>query len=175
MRLDGGTMVLVNLPELRSPFARAVVPVVAGMLLLAALAGFTWAMAAFISDGPAETSEPFARSEFPVGKVDPLAETVANDGPLLFPELGTVVGTRSIVVDHTGNVPTDGWRVYWAYPADREPDCVVTQVRGTREFTDCDGRTIDVSDLALPDRGVVPRVDNREDLVIDMRGADDGT
>jgi hypothetical protein len=68
-------------------------------------------------------------------------------------------------------VPTDGWRVYWAYPADRDPTCIVEQVEGTRQFTDCDGRTIDVSELAPPDEGVFPRVEDRTTLVIDLRGA----
>jgi hypothetical protein len=75
------------------------------------------------------------------------------------------------VVDHTGDVDADGWRIYWAYPADREPTCVVEQVVGTRSFVDCDGRTIGVEQLAPPDAGVFPRVDGRETLVIDLRNA----
>ena len=75
------------------------------------------------------------------------------------------------MVDHTGDVPADGWRIFWAYPADRDASCVVTQVRGTRQFTDCDGRTIDVTELAPPDAGVFPRVEDRTRLVLDLRGA----
>lgn len=159
------------LPELRSPVARAVVPVLAGALLLAAIAGFTWGVAAFISRGGAEGTERLAPSEFTVGPVESLAAAVAEGGPLLFPELGTAIGTRSIVVDHTGDDPADGWRVYWAYPADRDATCVVEQLEGTSDFVDCDGRTIGVADLSLPDAGVVPRVENRTTLVIDLRAA----
>jgi hypothetical protein len=146
--------------------------VVAGLVVLALLGLSTWAMAAYISSGDTETSERLAPSTFTVGGVENLAEIVADDGPLLFPELGTAIGTRSIVVDHTGDVPADGWRVYWAYPADREPTCVVEQVPGTSEFVDCDGRTLDVSQLSPPDEGVFPRVDDRTTLVIDLRGAE---
>jgi hypothetical protein len=149
-------------------------PVLGGLAVLALLAGFTWGVAAYISRGGAETSERLAPSTFTIGNVDALAETVAEEGPLLFPELGTAIGTRSIVVDHTGDVAADGWRVYWAYPADRDPACVVEQVPRTSEFVDCDGRTIDVSELAPPDEGVFPRVQDRTTLIIDLRGATSG-
>jgi hypothetical protein len=147
------------------------VPVLGGALVLALIGLFTWAMAAWISSSDAGTSERLAPSTFTIGNVETLAATVADEGPLLFPELGTAIGTRSIVVDHEGDVPADGWRVYWAYPADRESTCVVEQVVGTRTFRDCDGRTIDVEELSPPDRGVFPRVDDRTTLVIDLRGA----
>ena len=151
-------------------------PVLGGLLVLAAIAGFTWAVAAFISGGGGETTERLAPSTFTIGNVENLAESIAEDGPLFFPELGTAIGTRSIVVDHTGSVATDGWRVYWAYPADRAPTCVVEQVAGTSEFVDCDGRTVDVSELSPPDEGVFPRVQDRTTLIVDLRGAqtDDG-
>lgn len=152
-------------------------PVVGGLVVLAAIAGFTWAIAAFISGGGGETTERLAPSTFTIGNVENLAESIDDDGPLFFPELGTSIGTRSIVVDHTGDVAADGWRVYWAYPADREPTCVVEQVVGTAEFVDCEGRTIDVSELSPPDEGVFPRVQDRTTLIVDLRGAerdDDG-
>ncbi|HWL41736.1 MAG TPA: hypothetical protein VNQ73_02245 [Ilumatobacter sp.] len=158
-------------PELRSPVARAVVPVLGGLALLAALAGFTWAIASWISGGGGTTSDRLAPSVWTVGQVESLSESIAEDGPLYFPELGTAIGERSIVVDHTGDIPADGWRIYWAYPADRDATCTVTQVVGTRQFTDCDGRTLDVGQLAPPDAGVFPRVEDRRTLVLDLRGA----
>ena len=161
----------VPVAELRSPFARAVLPVLGGMAVLALIALFTWAMAAYISGGGGQGSERLAPSTFTVGNVEGLSESIAEDGPLFFPELGTAIGSRSIVVDHTGDDPTDGWRVYWAYPADRDASCVVEQVPGTTDFLDCDGRTIDVSQLSPPDPGVFPIVDGGETLVIDVRGA----
>jgi hypothetical protein len=163
----------VPLPELRSPVARAVVPVLAGIALFALLGGFTWAIAAWISGGGGDSSERLAPSVWTVGQVEGLAETIAEEGPLLFPELGTSIGERSIVVDHTGNVAADGWRIYWAYPADRDAACVVTQVPGSRQFTDCDGRVLEVGQLAPPDEGVFPRVEDRRTLVLDLRGATD--
>jgi hypothetical protein len=148
-----------------------VLPVLGGIVVLAMIGGFTWAIAAFISRGGSEATERLARSTFEIGDVERLAETVERDGPLLFPELGTAIGTRSIVVHHEGGDPTDNWRVYWAYPADRDAACVVEQVPGTADFVDCDGRTIDVTALSPPDAGVFPRVENRTTLIIDLRGA----
>lgn len=165
----------MRLPEFRSPFARAVLPVLGGALVFAAIGAFTWAIAAYISDGETGTSERLAPSTFTIGQVESLAEAVADDGPLLFPELGTAIGTRSIVVDHEGTVAADGWRVYWAYPADRDPTCVVEQVVGTSEFVDCDGRTIAVTELSPPDDGVFPTVQDRTTLIIDLRGATTAT
>ena len=92
-------------------------PVLGGALVFLVIAGFTWAIAGYISDGDTSTSDRLAPSTFTIGRVDTLAATVAEDGPLLFPELGTAIGTRSIVVDHVGTVDAVGWRVYWAYPA----------------------------------------------------------
>lgn len=157
--------------ELKTPVARAVVPVLAGAALLALIGLFTWLMAAYISGGGGQGSERLAPSTFTVGNVESLSRTVANDGPLFFPELGTAIGTRSIVVDHTGDDPADGWRVYWAHPADRPSTCIVDQVRGTSDFVDCDGRTIDVTRLSPPDPGVFPIVEDGRTLVIDVRGA----
>ncbi|HEX6248944.1 MAG TPA: hypothetical protein VFZ64_13820, partial [Nocardioidaceae bacterium] len=127
------------LPRLRSPFARAVVPVLGGIGLIAVIGLFTWGIAAFISRGGAESSERLAPSTFRLGTVERVSEEIAEDGPLLIPGLNTTIGERSIVVDHEGGDPLRGWVVYFAYPADREASCVVEQVRGTSRFTDCEG------------------------------------
>jgi hypothetical protein len=156
---------------MRSPVTRAIVPVLGGLVLILAIGGVLWGMAAYISSGDAESSERFLPTEIEMGPVDALADEVEENGPLFMPELGTSIGTRSIVVDHTGTTAADGWRIYLAHPADREPTCLVTQVVGTRTFTDCEGRTLDVGELAPPDEGVYPRVDDRTTLFIDFRAA----
>ena len=157
-------------PELRSPVARAVLPVAGGLIVLTLIAGFTWAMAAYISSGEVDSSERLAPSVFTVGQVEYLADIIASDGPLLFAQPGTAAGERSIVVDHRGDDPATGWRVRWAFPADRSDACPVTQQVGTDTFTDCEGRDMSVDDLALPDDGVRPVVYDRSVLRIDLRG-----
>jgi hypothetical protein len=48
----------------------------------------------------------------------------------------------------------------------------VTQIPSTREFTDCDGRTVAVEDLQPPNN-VRPVVENKSTLFIDLRGITD--
>ena len=97
-----------------------------------------------------------------------MANIVAADGPLIFPDLLQSNGRRSIVLDHEGDDPQDGWHVYMAYPADRDVTCKVTQVKRTRNFTDCDGRTVVVTQLALPPQGVSPVVSPDGQLSLDL-------
>lgn len=162
-------------PRFRSPLARALGPVIAGLVVLAALAGLTWAMAAFISSGSAETSERLAPRRLFLGAAVNRAADVTREGPLLLPGLNTSRGERSLVLDHTGDDHTRGWIVYSAHPADRGPDCAVEQVRRTKEFTDCEGRRLLVSDLAPPERGVFPVVEDQVRLVLDLGGPEIAT
>jgi hypothetical protein len=98
-----------------------------------------------------------------------MAKAVAADGPLLLPDLKSPDGVRSIVLDHTGPDPATGWQVYYGFPADRDASCLVTHVQGSRTFTDCEKRTIEVTQLMAPPE-VRPIVENRKTLYIDLRG-----
>jgi hypothetical protein len=160
----------VPVVELRSPFARAVVPVVAGVAVLGLIALLTWGMAAYISRGDVETSERLAPSTLNLGSVTARADEVAESGPLIIPGLNTTIGERTLVLDHEGDIAADGWVVYYAFPADRDATCAVEQVRGTARFVDCEGRELDVTALAPPSSGVRPVVESRERLLIDLRG-----
>jgi len=132
----------------------------------------TWGIAAWISRGGAESTPRLAPTTLRVGDVTSVADRIVDSGPLLFPGLATTSGERSIVLDHTGDDPTRQWRVYWAYPADTDAACGVEQVRRTNRYTDCDGRTIEVSDLATP-LDICPVVENRRTLSIDLRCGED--
>ena len=123
----------VRLPQLRSPVGRAVVPVLAGAALIAVIGLFTWGVAAYIARGDEPTSERLAPSTFRLGAVESIAEEVRERGPLLIPGLNTTIGERSIVVNHTGSIDSQGWEVYWAYPADRDGSCLIESVRGTSD------------------------------------------
>ena len=146
------------------------VPVLGGIVGFIALGLFTWGIAAYVSQGGGESTERLAPTTLQVGSAQGAAQIVAEDGPVLFPGLNTTTGERTIVLDHEGDDPTRGWRIYYAYPADRDPSCVVEQVIGTRAFIDCDGNTIDVSDLSPPPPGVTPIVENQRTLVINLSG-----
>jgi hypothetical protein len=157
----------MQLPQLRSPVARAVVPVLAGIGFFAVLGLVLWGVAVLIARDPEQVTN-LGDERFRVGSVEPIAEEIEEDGPLLF--TGLLSAERSLVLDHEGEDPLTGWSVYYAYPADRAPACPVTQIEGTDTFTDCEGRTIAVTDLAPPP-GVHPVVEDRKTLYIDLRGA----
>jgi len=155
-------------PRLRSPLARAVVPVLGGVAFFAVFFAGLWVVATVINDR-AEPGTKIGESVFEVGPVKALSESVAEDGPMLFPDLKSPDGVRSIVLDHGGTDPAKGWQVYYGYPADSDATCLVEHVRGTRDFTDCTGRTLDVAQLAPPG-DVRPIVENQKTLYIDLRG-----
>ena len=159
--------------KLRSPFARAVVPVLGGIAFFVVLGLVTWGIAAWISGGGADVTERLAPTRFEVGSAQNAAQIVEEDGPIIFPGLNTTTGERTLVLDHEGGDPTRGWRVYYAYPVGR-PDCPVEQVIGTRTFIDCDGTEIGVDALSPPDSGVFPVVENQRVLYLDLAGVTTG-
>lgn len=151
-----------------SPLGRAVLPVVAGLVFFAVLALATWGIAALLARNPEQVSTRLATPTFEVGDTESIARIIAADGPLLFQGLVGDRGERSVVLDHIGDNVNEGWGVYYAHPADREATCLVEQVRGTRTFTDCEGRTLDVGRLAPP-QGVFVVIGDK--VTIDLRGA----
>jgi len=156
-------------PNLRSPFRRAIVPILGGIAFFAALFGITWLMAAYITNN-AEVQTQSGDRTFVVGQVADIAQSIANNGPVLYPDLRDSNGTRSIVIEHTGDEPAKGWQVYYAYPADRDSTCLVKQIERTHTFIDCEGRTLKAKQLQPP-TDVRPIVENGTTLLIDMRGS----
>lgn len=155
-----------RLPTFRSPVARALVPVLGGLLFFGALFGVTWLLAELATERAGE-SRTAQFGTFVVGNVEDIAESIAESGPMLYPDLRDATGERSIIIEHFGDDPAKGWQVYYAYPADRTAECLVTQVASTHQFQDCEGRVLDVTELAAP-TDVRPIVENRETLLIDL-------
>ncbi|MEO5975156.1 MAG: hypothetical protein ABIQ38_08160 [Ilumatobacteraceae bacterium] len=160
-------------PNLRSPFRRAIIPVIGGIAFFAALFGVTWLMAAYVTNNT-EVQSQIGDRIFVVGRVVDISRSIADNGPILYPDLRDSDGTRSIVIEHTGDDSAKGWQVYYAYPADRDSNCLVQQIERTHTFTDCEGRTLNASDLQPP-ADVRPIVENGITLLIDMRGASSTT
>jgi hypothetical protein len=152
-----------------TPLGRAVLPVAGGLAFFGLLALATWGIAAVLSQNPDSVNERLAQTTFEVGNTARIAALIADDGPLLFQGLIGDAADRSVVLDHTGDIVDRGWVVYYAHPADRADTCKVTQVQHTRRFNDCDGREIDVEDLAPPPFGVRPIVGTT--VIIDLRSA----
>jgi hypothetical protein len=169
-----GAVVSIKVPELRSPVARAVAPVLGGLAFFVLLGLITWGIAAYLSSGNARTTENFAPSRLELGSVTARANDVAESGPLLFSELATITGRRSLVLDHEGEEAAEGWRLYYAYPPGR-PDCPVAQVRGTSTFIDCDGKELDVTELSPPADAVRPVVEDRRTIYLDLSAFSTGS
>ncbi len=157
---------MMRRPELRTPLARAVVPVLAGIAFFVVVGLILLAVAAYISDNSEETT--LAPTTADIGRTETYAEIIAEEGPIILPDLLQSSGRRTIVLDHTGDDPQFNWTIYMAYPADRSVDCKVEQVKRTRTFTDCEARTIEVEDLALPPQGVRPIVYPDGSLTLDL-------
>lgn len=156
-------------PNLRSPFRRAVIPIIGGIAFFAALFGVTWLMAAYITNN-ADVQTQIGDRTFVVGQVIDIARSIAENGPVLYPDLRDPNGTRSIVIEHVGDVPAKGWQVYYAYPADRDSTCLVKQIERSHTFIDCEGRALATGQLQPPP-DVRPIVENGTTLLIDMRGS----
>jgi hypothetical protein len=152
----------------RSTLTRALLPVIGGLLFFALLGLVTWGIASLLSRNPDQVEERLAETTFEVGSIEFVAGQIADDGPLLFQGLVGDGADRSIVLNHIGDDPERGWSVRYAFPADRDDTCKVSQVERTDTFTDCEGRTLGYDDLARPDR-VRPLISDV--VVIDLRGA----
>ena len=149
-------------------------PVLAGIVAFAVLGLLLWGVAALMAGGD-EATTTFTPDRLEVGNVERWADSIREDGPIIFAGLGTTTGERTLVLDHTGDDPERGWRLYYAHPADRSAACAVEQVEGSRSFTDCEGRSLDVGELAPPTNGEFPVVEDRTRLVIELGARTPGT
>jgi hypothetical protein len=145
-------------PQLTTPFARAVVPVAAGLGFFAVLGLALWGVAGLVSGKSGQTSARLTPTFQDMGSTSVLAAEIAINGPIVLQDL---VGNDShIVLDHIGSDPAQNWSVYLAHPADRDASCSVAVVHQTRTFTDCEQRTLTVEQLATVPAGVGPFLNN---------------
>jgi len=160
--------VVVRQPQLRSPLARAVVPVLGGIGFFALVAMILWGIASLVSQNGSSATANLASNVFRPGSVVRYAAIIDEDGPVLFPDLLGTDGDKTIVLDHDGANPMNGWNLYLGHPSDRPISCKVTQVQHTDQFTDCEGRTIAVEELARPALGIAPDVSADGILTLDL-------
>lgn len=162
----------VRPPRLKSPVARAVVPVFGGILFFAALFGVTYLIAVLVS-GDSEGIR-IGDKQFTIGRADVAAERIRRYGPLLYADLKGTEGEQAIVVNHDETLPdTEGWSVYFAYRADRGPSCLISVNQETQRLQDCDGKPVGVEDLkpASPDAEVVVELGNKPTVKVRFAAA----
>jgi hypothetical protein len=142
--------------------------VAGGIAFFAVVALILWGIAALVSRNGSSATANLASNVFRPGSVERYAAIIDEDGPVLFPDLLGTDGDKSVVLDHTGTDPMHNWYIYLGHPADRPISCKVEQVQHTSRFTDCEGRTIEVDQLALPPRGIAPVVSSDGILTLDL-------
>ena len=141
---------------------------VGGIGFFGLLALVLWGIASLVSQNGSSATANLASDVFRPGSVQRYAEIIDEDGPVLFPDLLGTDGDKSIVLDHVGTDAMVGWRIYLGHPADRPISCKVVQVQHSSKFTDCEGRTIDVAELAPPPAGIAPVVSADGILTLDL-------
>ncbi len=144
------------------------VPVLGGIGFFALVGLILWGIASLVSQNGDSTTANLASNVFRPGSVVRYAAIIDEDGPVLFPDLLGTDGDKTIVLDHQSTNPMSGWNIYLGHPSDRPISCKVTQVQHTDQFTDCEGRTVSVVDLARPAQGIKPVVSADGILTLDL-------
>ena len=150
-------------PQLRSNLARAVTPVLLGIGFIVLVGLLLWGVAALTANNSQDVTANLAPAFQDMGRAEFIAGQIDDSGPIILQDL--IGSDRNIVLDHTA---ADGFQIYLAHPADRTFTCQITQVKRTREFTDCEGRTLAPPDLALPPAGVRPIINGDGTLTLDL-------
>ena len=154
--------------RLRSPVGRAVVPVVVGLAVIAAVFGLLWLIAVVVTHNANESNRRVGADVFEVGRVDRLADSVARNGPILFPNLVGPAGQRPVGLAHDGASDFEGWRVFSLRPSGDAPDCLVQVDRQTKQLEDCKGTVFDPAQLPDAER-VVVLIDKDGTLSLDLQ------
>lgn len=119
---------------------RTVAPILAGVGVLAVLAGVLWAVSAYLTDRQRDDDPDFevgiGAEQFDAGDHTGLLARIERDGaPILFPDL-LVGGDLYIYVNHLGPGPQEGWVAFEAKPEGADVTCTLRWDRGTARFVD---------------------------------------
>jgi hypothetical protein len=118
--------------RLRSPLARAVVPVLGGIAFIAVIGLVLWGVAVLVGRNADPSDVHLGPDKFVLRSLDKKAKLIAEDGPLLFPGLVGPAERQPIGVWHAGDVTTSGWEVFSLVPAGGTPSCVLQLDRTDR-------------------------------------------
>ena len=113
---------------------------------------------------------------------DDAAETVAEDGPILYAD--TAGGDRDIYLQHRGDDPEEGWSAFAARPPGVSRECTIRwdaddevfrllDSSGEESEEECDGREFPADGEGLPSYPVTVGADGKLD--VDLNAADRAT
>ncbi len=96
--------------------------------------------------------------------VDRMAESIAESGPVLFPDIAS--GSRDIWLQHLGDDPGEGWFAFDTRLAGEGRECAAAWTPADRTFVNpCDGTVYPESGEGLP---AIPVFIDGTDLIIDI-------
>jgi hypothetical protein len=111
--------------------------VLVGIAGVVAGLGLVWFMVNLASQGTESVQVRLGDDRFDAGNVDNRADSIADGGPVLFPD---VAGrTRDIYLQHLGDEPDEGWSAFSAQAVGKPRDCFLQWQADTADFEDCDG------------------------------------
>lgn len=97
---------------------------------------------------------------------DNMAEEIADDGPILWPDIGT--GSRDIWLQHLGDDPSDGWYAFDARDVGVSRECNVVWDADDDEFENpCTNERYPANGDGLPQ---IPVFLDQRRLIIDING-----
>ena len=159
-------------PWYRSPLARAVAPVLGGILVIAVVGAALWGVAVYVTDRQREDAPgfeaPIGDEAFEVGDYERLLARIQRDGaPLLFPDL-LVGGDLDIYVNHVGPGPQEGWLAFAARRPGSDRSCTLRWERDATRFVDpCTGQAYGPDGAGLP--AFPTEITESGDLVVHLR------
>jgi hypothetical protein len=143
-------------PGVAAVAAVAVAGIVVAVALFVVIAGL-------IPGGDVEVR--LGDDEFRAGDAESQAESIAEDGPLLFSDPSG--GDRDIFLQHVGDDPGEGWLAFDARPAGTSRECNATWDAGAGRFVaPCGGAVYPADGEGLTQYDV--RVDDGE-VIVDLR------
>ena len=140
--------------------------VVSGVMLMAFV---VWATGKSSDTGQFRLGD----SQFRDITADRMARRIADEGPVLFPDV-SASGTRDIYVQHIGTDPKTGWLAFDARRPNVSRDCFLEWQRDRRVFVDrCDGTEVAPDGSGLRQYPAVVNDDGK--VVIDFNASPGAT
>ncbi len=152
----------------RSPrsMVLAVAGVVVGIVLVLVI--FVFAVPSLTESGKVEVK--LGSDTYSPGSAEAKAETIAQDGPILLPDVSGR-NERDIYLQHIGDDPATGWYAFDARRPGQSRDCSLEWRSESEEFVDpCDGTVVPADGAGLIAYQVTVTEDGN--LVIDLNTDD---
>jgi hypothetical protein len=154
---------------LKTPVQRAVVPVLAGIVVIAALFGVLWGIAVLTTNrGEAgRTRVEIGDDTFDLGTAESRAGEITRRGPVLYPDL-LIGGQRYLWVQHLGGDPLSKWYAFEAAVPGGPLSCATQWDPAPTQFVDpCTGARFPADGAGLTQYRV--NITQDDHVVVDLK------